>query len=311
VIAAAVRGLPDAVGEELRGKAEAYLLEQAELHQAGILAGLAAHLLDVVAPKIAEAKLAEQLDRDEARDATRRNTFTAQPTNRGRISLRGELDPESWSLVAAALEPLSRPASGVDADGIQVRDQRSVGQRQADALVEVCSRTLAAETLPTSGGFPAHVAVTIDYDRLRAGLGVGMLDTGAPIAAEAVRRILCDTGVLPVVLDSTGVPLDVGRLRRVFSRELRRAVEVRDIGCAFPGCTRPAAWCQVHHLVHWIDGGPTSLANAVLLCGHHHRVVHRKEWTVRLGHNRRPEFIPPSWIDPDQRPRINTTHLRT
>ena len=266
MIAAAVRGLPDAVGEELRGKAEAYLLEQAELHHAGILAGLAAHLLDVVAPEVAEAKLGEQLDRDEARDATRRNTFTAQPTNRGRISLRGELDPESWSLVAAALEPLSRPASGVDADGIQVRDQRSVGQRQADALVEVCSRTLAAETLPTSGGFPAHVAVTIDYDRLRAGLGVGMLDTGAPIAAEAVRRILCDTGVLPVVLDSTGVPL---------------------------------------------DGGPTSLDNAVLLCGHHHRVVHRKEWTVRLGHNRRPEFIPSTWIDPDQQPRINTTHLRT
>ncbi len=311
VIASAVGALPSEVGGELRGKAEAYLLEQAELHHAGVLAGLAAHLLDVVAPDLAERTLAEALEREDRRDATRRNTFSATATHRGRMALRGELDPESWALVAAALEPLARPAAGVDANGIQLRDQRSVGQRQADALVEVCSRTLAAETLPTSGGFPAHVAIAIDHDRLRETAGVGMLDTGAPIPAAAVRRILCDAGVLPVVLDAAGVPLDVGRLRRVFSRELRRAVQVRDVGCAFPGCTREAAWCQVHHLLHWVDGGTTSLANAVLLCGHHHRVIHRNQWTVRLGHNRRPEFIPPAYIDPDQRPRTNTTHLRT
>ncbi len=311
VIASAVGALPSEVGDGLRGKAECYLLEQAELHHAGVLAGLAAHLLDVVAPDLADAKLAEALEREERRDATRRNTFSATATHRGRMALRGELDPESWALVAAALEPLAAPASGVDADGVQVRDQRSVGQRHADALVEVCSRTLATETLPTSGGFPAHVAVTIDYDRLRETAGVGLLDTGAPIPAEDVRRVLCDAGVLPVVLDSTGVPLDVGRLRRVFSRELRRAVQVRDIGCALPGCTRPAAWCQVHHLAHWVNNGTTSLDNAVLLCGHHHRVIHRNQWTVRMGRSRRPEFIPPAYIDPDQHPRTNTTHLRT
>ncbi len=311
VIASAVGGLPSEVGDGLRGKAECYLLEQAELHHAGVLAGLAAHLLDVVAPDLADAKLAEALEREERRDATRRNTFSATATHRGRMALRGELDPESWALVAAALGPLAAPASGVDPDGVQVRDQRSVGQRHADALVEVCSRTLAAETLPTSGGFPAHVAVTMDYDRLRETAGVGLLDTGAPIPAADLRRVLCDAGVLPVVLDSTGVPLDVGRLRRVVSRELRRAVQVRDIGCAFPGCTRPAAWCQVHHLAHWVDNGTTSLANAVLLCGHHHRVIHRNQWTVRMGRSRRPEFIPPAYIDPDQRPRTNTTHLRT
>ena len=81
-------------------------------------------------------------------------------------------------------------------------------------------------------------------------------------------------------------------------------------GCAFPGCQRGAAWSQVHHIVHWADGGPTSLDNAVLLCGAHHRLIHQGQWTVRLGGDRRPEFTPPDWIDPDRKPLRNTIHLR-
>ena len=67
----------------------------------------------------------------------------------------------------------------------------------------------------------------------------------------------------------------------------------------------------MHHIVHWIEDGPTSLANGVLLCGHHHRILHRHEWTVRMGRSQGPEFVPPTYIDRDQRPRINTAHLRT
>ncbi|MBA2640533.1 MAG: HNH endonuclease, partial [Nocardioidaceae bacterium] len=86
----------------------------------------------------------------------------------------------------------------------------------------------------------------------------------------------------------------------------RRAVEVRDIGCAFPGCTRPADWTNVHHIVHWVDGGPTTLDNGVLLCGTHHRTIHRGDWHVQLGTHRKPEFLPPPWIDPDRTPLRNT-----
>ena len=152
--------------------------------------------------------------------------------------------------------------------------------------------------------------MTIDLNSLTTGIGAGILDTGTPISAQDVRRMACECTVLPVLLGTDGIPLDVGRAIRVFTKELRRAVEVRDIGCAFPGCGRGAAWCQVHHILHWADGGPTSLDNAVLLCGAHHRLIHHNQWTVRLGPDRRPEFTPPDWIDPDRKPLRNTIHLR-
>ena len=136
------------------------------------------------------------------------------------------------------------------------------------------------------------------------------MDTGVPISAETARRFACDATILPVLLNSAGVPLDVGRAIRVFTKELRRAVEIRDRGCAFPGCDRPPSWCNVHHILHWAHGGPTSLDNGVLLCHAHHTVIHRGEWQVHLGPNRRPAFTPPTWIDPDQQPRTNTLHLR-
>ena len=73
---------------------------------------------------------------------------------------------------------------------------------------------------------------------------------------------------------------------------------------------RPPDWCEGHHIVHWADGGSTSLTNAALLCGHHHRVVHRGQWQIQMHPHGRPEFIPPAHLDPQQRPRSNTIHLR-
>ncbi|MDQ3324427.1 MAG: HNH endonuclease [Actinomycetota bacterium] len=113
-----------------------------------------------------------------------------------------------------------------------------------------------------------------------------------------------------MVLGANGVPLDVGRSERLFRGELRAALVARDRGCAFPGCTRSSDWCEGHHIVHWADGGSTSLTNAALLCGHHHRVVHRGQWQIQMHPHGRPEFIPPAHLDPQQRPRSNTIHLR-
>ena len=70
-------------------------------------------------------------------------------------------------------------------------------------------------------------------------------------------------------------------------------------------------WCHGHHVKAWVDGGPTTLDNSVLLCGYHHRLVHRGHWTVRLAADGLPEFIPPTYVDPQQRPRRNTYHFRT
>jgi hypothetical protein len=113
------------------------------------------------------------------------------------------------------------------------------------------------------------------------------------------------------VLGSAGQVLDAGRSRRLATGSLRRALAVRDRGCAHPDCDRPPRWTDAHHLLSWADGGGTSLDNLVLLCRHHHRLVHAGEWGVRLGADQLPEFIPPRWLDSEQRPRRNLYHLRT
>jgi hypothetical protein len=74
----------------------------------------------------------------------------------------------------------------------------------------------------------------------------------------------------------------VGRKQRLVTPTIRRALEVRDGGCRFPGCDRPATWCDAHHLKHWVHGGHTSLENMVLLCRRHHVLVHECGWTIHL-----------------------------
>jgi hypothetical protein len=124
-----------------------------------------------------------------------------------------------------------------------------------------------------------------------------------------VRKLACDAQVIPALLGSDGQPLDLGRSTRTFTAAQRRALGLRDgPGCAFPGCDRPIAWCDAHHIVHWSDGGHTDLTNGVLLCAHHHTLIHHGDWTVRITACGRPEFLPPTWIDPQRRPRRN--HLR-
>jgi hypothetical protein len=112
----------------------------------------------------------------------------------------------------------------------------------------------------------------------------------------------CDAVLIPAILNSVGMVEAMGRSTRAIPRRLRRALVARDRGCAFPGCDRPAGWCQGHHIVHWAHGGPTDLDNLVLVCAHHHRVIHHGGWAVHIGANGLPVFTPPRWIDPDQTP---------
>jgi hypothetical protein len=196
----------------------------------------------------------------------------------------------------------------------RARDPGPVGQRQADALVELARRALAGQcraggALPDTGGEAATLLVTLSLDALRTGLGAGLLPTGDVVSAAAARRWACDARIIPAVLDGDSVPLDVGRARRLFTPAQRRALALRGGDrCAFPGCDRPGSWCDAHHLRHWADGGPTDLSNGVLLCGHHHQVVHRGEWAVVMAADGRPDFHPPAWLDPARRPRRNTRH---
>jgi hypothetical protein len=109
-----------------------------------------------------------------------------------------------------------------------------------------------------------------------------------------------------MLLDDHGVPLKHGRTRRLFTLGQRLGFAVRDKGCVFPGCDRPPAWCEAHHIRGWSRGGPTDLANGCLLCGHHHRLIHQRDWQIIMGADGHPHVIPPDWNDPTRTPLRNT-----
>jgi hypothetical protein len=110
-----------------------------------------------------------------------------------------------------------------------------------------------------------------------------------PLNAASVRRIACDSLIFRAVLGAESQPLDIGRTTRTIPNHIRRALIIRDRGCAFPGCDRKPRQSHAHHCRHWADGGPTSVDNLVLLCGRHHKLIHHSHWTVKIN-NGRPEF---------------------
>ncbi|MGY2082649.1 DUF222 domain-containing protein [Blastococcus sp. SYSU DS0539] len=175
----------------------------------------------------------------------------------GSLSLRGELDAVGGEKLQAAVESIvqaSRPAG----------DTRTRAQQSADALVQLCDNALAAGGLPILRTVKPHVVVRVDLDDLvdpATGPAAARLGFGATISAARARWPACDGSVARIVIGPEGQPLDYGRTHRVVPPQLRRAVEARDGGCVFTGCDAPAHWCDVHHLVHWIDGGETSLEN--------------------------------------------------
>ncbi|MEW2426601.1 DUF222 domain-containing protein [Micromonospora sp. NPDC047644] len=302
VIADTATTVHTTAGTQAADKAISLLTDWATQFDPTHLRRLGTRILDHVAPDLADTAAKAALDAETARAARDRHLTLSEQTD-GRLRLTGTLDTETAGLLRAAIDPLTAP-SGPD-------DSRSPGQRRHDALADLCRLTLRTSELPEHGGDPAQIVVTTTYDALTRQLSSGTLDTGLTLTPEAVRRLACDATILPAVLNGAGQVLDVGRQRRLITGPLRRALVLRDRGCAFPGCDRPPRWCDAHHIHHWADGGPTNLANAVLLCGHHHRHLHHSDWTIQLSGDGHPEFIPPAWLDPEQLPRRNHYHRRT
>ena len=188
----------------------------------------------------------------------------------GSISGRFDLDPVAGEKLQAALESLVQA-------GRCAGDERTRAQQQADALVQLCDNALASGAVPILRTVKPHVALTVDVDDLAdpaVGRGAAELGFGATISAARARWIACDGAVTRIVMGPDGLPLDVGRTQRVVPPHLRKAVERRDRHCVFAGCGAPTHWCDVHHLIEWINGGDTSLQNSGLLCERHHTKVH-------------------------------------
>ncbi|WP_281894385.1 HNH endonuclease signature motif containing protein [Phytohabitans aurantiacus] len=299
IVAKTVHDLADENSADVVDLAEKTLIADFTDWEPATFRKAAERILAHVAPEVADEADRRAAERDEKR-AQRTRAFTLTNNGDGRYRVTGWLDAEAAAIVNAALDPLCKPDL-----------ERTPAQRRADALVEVCRLALHTEQLPDNGGDRPQVAVTVPYDVVRKELGVGQLDSGERLTAEQVRRLACDAHILPIVLGGQGQILDVGQQRRLFTGPLRRALVARDGGCAFPGCDRPPQWCDGHHIRHWTDGGDTALHNGVLLCGYHHRLIHRGEWEVRMADDGRPEFIPPPYVDSERKPRRNIYHRRT
>jgi hypothetical protein len=215
----------------------------------------------------------------------------------------GRLTPEAAAVWNPILDALSAPQPHDD-DGEP--DQRSAGQRRHDGLLEAGLRLLRSATLPDSGGAPVTVLVHVREDQLRQRTGTATTAHGDLIDMSAVHRLAGEAELVSVVRGASGGVLSYWQRRRLASPGQRQLLAARDRGCSFPGCARPPAWCQAHHVVPWRHGGPTDLDNLCLVCPFHHREFERRGWAVRM-HDGVPEWIPPAWLDPDQRPRRNTT----
>ena len=304
-ITTAIGELPEDLPTAVRDQAEAELIERAGTFDAGQLSRLGAHILTVVAPEIGEARDGEVLERQERRARARRELFLTSDGH-GTVHLRGRLTEEAAAMVRAALDPLAAPLPRT-ADG---PDPRCAAQRRADALEELSRRALVTTGPAAEGtsGAGSQVFVTIPLRALTDGLGGATLPDGVPLSATAARRMACAADIIPAVLGAEGAVLDVGRAHRLFTGGRRRALILRDRGCAFPGCDRPPQWCDGHHILGFARGGSTALGNGVLLCGFHHHVVHHDGWEIVLARDGVPEFIPPHWLDPDRTPRRNHRH---
>ncbi|TJZ76995.1 DUF222 domain-containing protein [Rhodococcus oryzae] len=248
------------------------------------------------------------------------NEFHASPGLGGRIHLKGHLDAASGEALLTALSALSKPRPGADnRDGQTSKDQRTPAQRRADALTHIIRSYLDSGQAPSEGGERPHINVFVDADDLAATTdnhhhpersqhqgrrrGPAWMPWLGPISLDLAAQISCDADITPITMDSDGNPIDVGRTTRLIPRKLRRALNARDCGCAFPGCGRPAAWTEAHHIIHWSNGGPTNLSNLVLLCRFHHTTIHRGDWTVHISKDdSHPWFTPPTWIDPQRKP---------
>lgn len=212
--------------------------------------------------RTAGRRLREVVDPDgsltEAEQQFERRRLTLSPLLDGMTAVEGLLDSEAVAVVSAAFAPFLVPA-GPDHD-------RTPAQRRADALVEVAAAAIKAEQLPQLSGAVAAVDVVIPLADLVAARGIVLPGTGGILPGAQVGMLACDAAVGRILLGPDSLPLDVGRAERLFTPAQRRALAVRDRGCRFPGCTRPARHTEAHHLVPWLDGGPTDLANDMLLC---------------------------------------------
>jgi len=257
--------------------------------------------------KEAEARLDRDgvAPRDE--ELRQQRSLTIREDGNGMVHLHARLDPEHAAPVKAAIEALvsdvlRRRSPGSGEHCVLIDDERSIPQLQADALADLARHALGCrETLTPLA--KTTVVVRMNQETLIDGLGHASIDgLDQPIPAATARRMAADAELIPAVLGAESIPLDLGRARRLFTREQRLALGEREGGCA--SCGQNIGYVEAHHIRWWErDSGPTDLDNGVLLCSFCHHRVHDDGWGIRAERDR-VWFIPPPHVDPAQVPRL-------
>ncbi len=233
--------------------------------------------------------IADLLDEDgghDPDDGLSRNRLLLSGTFGGSTEVSGRLVGE-WGLVARqAIDEMAaelRRAFKADREVCPELVMPDPSTLRALAFVELCRRGLGVDLDATKAPRPD---VTLAVNAMTPQSGAVTPD-GTVVPDDVSRVLLCDPDLHPIVLDSLGIPVDMGHTVRYATARQRRAIALRDGGCVFPGCGCPAAWTDAHHVEHYTPTeGPTDIDNLAGLCRHHHRVTHRNGWTDDRHHRR-------------------------
>ena len=302
VIAGAMTKLPrDLTGND-RQKVETDLIAKAKQISVEDLRRAARRAVEILDPARADQLEGEQLSKEEREGFRKAKFWMAPEDEHGMVEGGFTIPILQANILRCGLESLTSPRHGqfVDDDETSATYPQKLGRAFTEILEHLPTNSFA-----NHGGVAATVVINLDYDQLLTTIGAATLSDGTRISASAARRIACNAGIIPQILGSKSLPLDLGAEPRLFSKSQRIALAHRDHGCAFPDCQTPPGWCDAHHINQWSKGGPTNLTNGVLLCGQHHRMIHDTTWKIQVRADHNPEFIPPEHIDHQQKPLHN------
>jgi hypothetical protein len=229
--------------------------------------GTAAHVETVVR---GYRRAKADLELEEANDRHERRELEWHFDDDGMVVVKVRLTPEDGAHFIKAIERAMNELKAQQGDDPEGVARMPYTTSRADALMHAIVSRANTEV-------QVHVTAEtlLDYDTE----GYCHLHDGPNLAPHTVRRLSCDAGIVRIVDDGKGQPLDVGRKTRTIPPALKRALSMRDQGCRFPGCGA-TRHLHGHHIEHWADGGATALDNLVQLCPHHHRLVHEGGFAV-------------------------------
>jgi hypothetical protein len=228
--------------------------------------GTASHVEQLVR-SYRRAQESQELSREAAQQRHQSLWWFHEPD--GSLSIKGRLPAEIGALFLKAIHAAEDVPAGTFSDSCLTTGERRVG-----ALNRMAESFLATGAQELSGGDRNQIVIHVDAETLKHDhAGRCELEHGPSIAGETARRLACDASLIRIVENEKGEPLNVGRRTRTIPPAIRRAMNSRDRGCRFPGCTF-TRYVDGHHVKHWAHGGETKMSNLVTLCRFHHRKVH-------------------------------------